>query len=89
MSVTVLAQGRERPQGRDEGSLASHVGSSVRPSWVQGTMEAGEKGSDEQVGADTVGHGRDMARGTEAGEEFDGKGKGAVENMGVVSEGVV
>ena len=32
VSVTVSAQGREKSQGRDEGCLASHVGSSVGPS---------------------------------------------------------
>ena len=88
MSVTVPAQGRERLQGRDEGCLASHVGSSVGPSRVQGTMAAGEVDSEEQVGADTVEYGRGMVGGTEAGEDVDGKGKGAAEEVGFTSEGV-
>ena len=88
VSVTVPAQGRERLQGRDEGCLASHVGSSVGPSRVQGTMAAGEVDSEEQVGADTVEYGRGMVGGTEAGEDVDGKGKGAAEEVGFTSEGV-
>ncbi|RVW76027.1 hypothetical protein CK203_055303 [Vitis vinifera] len=82
------AKGRERLQGRDEGCLASHVGSSVGPSRVQGTMAAGEVDSEEQVGADTVEYGRGMVGGTEAGEDVDGKGKGAAEEVGFTSEGV-
>lgn len=46
VSVAVPAQGREWPQGRDEGCLASHVESNVGPLWVQGTMKAVEAGSD-------------------------------------------
>ncbi|RVX07796.1 putative ribonuclease H protein [Vitis vinifera] len=83
-----LQWARERLQGRDEGCLASHVGSSVGPSRVQGTMAAGEVDSEEQVGADTVEYGRGMAGGTEAGEDVDGKGKGAAEEVGFTSEGV-
>ncbi|RVW28979.1 LINE-1 reverse transcriptase-like [Vitis vinifera] len=44
--------------------------------------------SEEQVGADTVEYGRGMAGGTEAGEDVDGKGKGAAEEVGFASEGV-
>lgn len=73
---------------RDEGCLASHVRSSMGPSRVQGTMAAVEVGSEEQMGADTVEYGQGMAGGTEAGEDIDGKGKGAAEEVGFVSEGV-
>ena len=82
VSVAVPTQGREWPQGRDEGCLASHVESSVGPSWVQGTMKVVEAGSDEQMGANTVEYGLGMAGGTKAGEEYDGKGKRTVEETG-------
>lgn len=91
VSVTVPAQGREWPQGRDEGRMVSHVGSSVGPSRVQETVEtveAVEVGSEEQMGAASVEYGLGMAGGTEAGKGYDGKGKRVVEEMGGASEGV-
>ena len=48
-------------------------------------MAASEVGSEEQVGADTLEYGRDMAGDTEAGEDFDGRGKRAAEEVGFAS----
>lgn len=88
VSVTVSAQGMEWSQGKEEGCLASHVESSVGPLWVQETIEAVEVGSDEQVGVDSMEHGMGIAGGTEASEEYDGKGKRAIEETGDILEGM-
>lgn len=52
------------------------------PSWVQGIMEAGEMGRDEQVGVDSVEYGLGMTGGTKTGEGIDGNGKKIVEVSG-------
>lgn len=89
--VVVPSQGKEWPKVRDEGGLDSHVGSSVRPPWVQvqtlgdGAVGPVGEGRAEQVGVVFYLYDMGMAKGAEAGAGKYGKGKGVVEVDGVCS----